>query len=258
MDDRMLFSIRMHAASGTNHLCGAERIVGSDGLREVAGRMVDRVMKHGPAAFSSIRIQIESVAPETVRSISLLPVRTTVCDGPDEAAGQVRRFLAEAGVAPVAAQEALAAIAQGAAPGGQNMRGAMIIHGTTGERLEPDHARGVRVSRIDAAREVREELKAYLDKLGIGHFRVLEAVLVASKAAAVPGVMAEICRSDDPDYTTGYVASPRFGYVRVEEMKRRGDPLGGRAFFVASRDAVPGIMETLEKIPYLVSEIPHV
>lgn len=258
MDDRLLFSIRMHAASGTVHLCGAERIVQGDGLREVAGNMVDRAMKHGPSALSSIAIQIDPIAPDTLRRIPLLPIHTGRSPGLEEAVREACRLLADAGVSREAARSAIDAVAQGAAPDGGNMRGAMIVHAATGERLEPDRARGIRVTRIDVAREVREQLKDYLHKLGISHPRVLEAVLIASKVAAIPGLIAEFCRSDDPDYTTGYVASPRLGYVRLEHIKRQGDPLGGRVFFVASRDAVPGIIEALETIPYLVSEIPHV
>jgi len=258
MDDRSLFSIRMHAASGTRHLCGAERIVHGDGLGEAAGNMVDRAMKHGPGVLSSIAIQIDPIAPDTLRRIPLLPIHTVRSAGPEEADREVCRLLADAGVSGKAARESLAAVDHGAAPDGGNMRGAMIVHGATGERLEPDRARGVRVTRIDAAREARERLKDYLQKLGIGHPRVMEAVLIASKVAAIPGIIAELCRSDDPDYTTGYVASRHLGYVRLEHMKRQGDPLGGRAFFVASRAAVPGIIEALETIPYLVSEIPHV
>ena len=50
--------------------------------------------------------------------------------------------------------------------------------------------------------------------------------------ASLSSVRAEICWSDDPDYVAGYVASRHGGYVRFPHMKERGDPLGGRIYFV--------------------------
>ena len=38
--------------------------------------------------------------------------------------------------------------------------------------------------------------------------------------------------TDDPDYVTGYVGSPLHGYGRITVMKDKGDPVGGRVFFV--------------------------
>jgi 6-carboxyhexanoate--CoA ligase len=47
-----------------------------------------------------------------------------------------------------------------------------------------------------------------------------------------PGIVAELCWSDDPDYVTGYVADPTHGYQRISRMKAAGDGYGGRALFV--------------------------
>ena len=50
--------------------------------------------------------------------------------------------------------------------------------------------------------------------------RVKEALMLASKAASWPDVIAEVCISDDPDYTTGYIASKELGYLRIPNIKR--------------------------------------
>ena len=71
-----------------------------------------------------------------------------------------------------------------------------------------------------------------LAAIGLTHFRTREALALATKVAHAPGIIAELCWSDDPDYTAGYVASPRIGYVRFPVLKLPDDPRGGRVFFV--------------------------
>jgi 6-carboxyhexanoate--CoA ligase len=112
------------------------------------------------------------------------------------------------------------------------MRGAMIMDAQTGERLEPDPERGVRVSRFDWSDETKEKMRYLLAGIGLTHFRTIEALSLATKVAHAPGMAAEICWSDDPDYTAGYVASLTTGYVRFPCLKEQGDEKGGRAFFV--------------------------
>jgi 6-carboxyhexanoate--CoA ligase len=67
--------------------------------------------------------------------------------------------------------------------------------------------------------------------------------------------MAEVCISDDPDYTTGYVASAGLGYIRIPHIKRKKDRRGGRVFFLREGASVPDVMEYLEKTPVLVNSI---
>ena len=138
------------------------------------------------------------------------------------------------------------------------MRGGMLVHGQSGKRMEPDLERGIRVSRMDLAQQVRGQAWSLLQGLELGHPRVLEALILASKVAATSGIVAEVCRSDDPEYTTGYVASRELGYVRILNMKGAGDPLGGRVFFVDGTLSVEQITRDLEKSPCLISEISRV
>ena len=112
------------------------------------------------------------------------------------------------------------------------MRGAMIMDALTGERLEPDHERGVRASRFDWSEKALESVTGSLASVGLTHFRTREALALATKVAHAPGMIAELCWSDEPDYTAGYVASPDMGYVRFPFLKQQGLSHGGRAFFV--------------------------
>ncbi len=252
---KKLYSIRMHASSDKGHLCGTERVVPKELLHVISAGMVDRAMKREEDGLVSVSIRVDAVEFGSIRKISLLPIQTLSTEDPKRAEEEALRLLTSAGVSRYAARMALKAIASGPSPEGGNMRGSMILHAERGDRLEPDPERGVRVSRMDLTAEAREDLWRLLDKRNMRHPRVLEAVVLASKVAAVTGIIAEVCRSDDPDYTTGYVASPRFGYVRIPNMKQSGDSMGGRALFVANKDFLQTLIDELERTPYLISEV---
>ena len=124
------------------------------------------------------------------------------------------------------------------------MRGAMLYDIATGERLEPDHDRGVRATYMDALHS--SEVDGCKN-----HFN--EAIVLATKVANAPGMVAEFCVSDDPNYVTGYVASKELGYVRIMKMKKMGDENGGRIFLFDSRKAsAEECIEYLQKKKVLV------
>lgn len=109
-------------------------------------------------------------------------------------------------------------------------RGAAVVDAETGERLDGLGMRGVRCSCMDCEDTCAYE--AQMGAKGLGGEHPREALILASKVAAAPGTVAELCWSDDPFYVTGYVGSPKFGYGRITVMKEKGDPIGGRVFFV--------------------------
>jgi 6-carboxyhexanoate--CoA ligase len=172
-------------------------------------------------------------------------------NSPDMSTGRsaASRILQSLGISEKSIMAALSLLSKGAAPFGHNMRGAMIIDAVNGERLEPDHERGIRASRFDWTDEALDTMTKKLAAIGLTHFRTHEALALATKVAHAPGIIAELCWSDDPDYTAGYVASPRIGYVRFPILKLQNDPRGGRAFFVD-----PGTLDMEAFIHYLQFE----
>jgi 6-carboxyhexanoate--CoA ligase len=136
------------------------------------------------------------------------------------------------------------------------MRGAIIMDAQSGERLEPDQERGIRASRFDWSEDASERIKRNLETAGLAHHRTREALALATKVAHAPGMVAELCWSDDPDYTAGYAASTGLGYVRFPCLKQSGDPKGGRVFFV-NREIVnmDALISYLETDAVLITEI---
>ncbi len=78
-----------------------------------------------------------------------------------------------------------------------------------------------------------------------------EALVLASKVQSAEGIVGELCWSDDPDYTVGYVACNGI-YHRIPKMKELGSHIGGRVFFVRSEIDRESVIEYLEKAPVLV------
>lgn len=261
--ERQLYSVRMRAAAGGpheaggRHISGAERLVAEADLEPTVAGLLRRAREHPLGKADFIRITVEPVDPGTLMLIPSLPVSSVTPPGGVEAARRLaERLLTEAGVAQAAAAAAVSVLANGAGPGGAAMRGAVVMDAAGGRRLEPDPARGVRVSRLDWAADGRRRLAEVLRAAGhavdaAAAGRVADALAMASKVAWA-GAAAEVGWSDDPDYTTGYVAAPPLGYVRIPGIKAAGDTRGGRVFFLPDHVDLNTFIHRLERHPVLV------
>ena len=241
MSESRLFSVKMRASRGGEHVSGAERIVTPSATPETASALVRRALGHSKGDPDFISLKVAAIGD--VKRIKALPVATETAATPDEGLAIAERLLREAGVER--AREVVAMMAD-AGP----MRGAMLVDADTLERLEPDKTRGVRATCMDAA-----GAQGRLPPSSKSHYA--EAIVLASKVAAVPGMVAELCISDDPDYVIGYVASRATGYRRITCMKERGDKRGGRIFVCRGiADDPSNTVRFLEETPVLVEDIP--
>jgi len=230
---------------GGRHISGAERIVSQDMVKQTTNDMLERAFSHTRGQADFINVVVEKIEKNKIQEIPLLSVHTVV--GEDVATGHhtVQEVLVQLGVTPLAVQSGMAALLSLA----DSMGGAMLLCAVTGKRLDDTGSRGVRVSRMDIADEQRF-ITLLADK-GINNTHVREALVLASKVAAAPGMVAELCWSDDPEYTTGYVASAA-GYVRIPHCKPLGSMLGGRVFFVQPDADLDSLIGYLSHQPVLV------
>lgn len=245
MSDMDYYSLKMRASQQVGegeqkreqHISGAERIVNRDSVEAVCSAMVRRAMNHSKGDPDFINVKIEKVRESDIQILKALPVTRidveTWQEGLEKAYGLV-------GNAAAGIREKLPELLHETFP----MRGAMLYDIATGNRLEPDHERGVRATYMDALHS--GEVDGCKN-----HFN--EAIVLATKVANAPGMVAEFCVSDDPNYVTGYVASKELGYVRIMKMKEMGDENGGRIFLFDSRKAsVEECIEYLQKKKILV------
>ncbi|MGB8217334.1 MAG: 6-carboxyhexanoate--CoA ligase [Candidatus Methanoperedens sp.] len=247
-----MFSVRMRASKSGKHISGAERIIEEHGISTAAQSLIDRAMSHENGRPDFINISFEALEMP-IRNITSLPLILTNINNPAEGRVLARRLLLSLGIPLFCIDKAMDLLEKGPADG-ESMRGAIIMN-LEGERLEPDKYRGIRALRMDITEEASGELACAIGREGLSPYftHISEALVLATKVASVEGTIAELCWSDDPSYTTGYVASKELGYVRIPHLKPEGDCNGGRVFFVDKIDLNNYIHE-MEKAPILVNK----
>ena len=237
-----LYSIRMRAAQGgphekgSHHISGAERIVKLEEVGTIAQSLADRALHHSKGTADFINITVDLIPPEKITYIDCLKVEEHKTSSISESHQLVTELLQGPNISETAVLKAISLL-KGL---DKSMRGAMLVDAITGERLDTGD-RGVRVSHMDS-----------FDSHALGdneHMR--EALVLASKVQSADGIVGELCWSDDPDYTVGYVACNGV-YHRLTNMKEFGSDIGGRVFFVRSDIDSESVIEYLERTPVLV------
>ena len=231
--------------NGGRHISGAERIVTFDMVKKTTDDMLERAFSHSRGQADFINIVVEKIENDQVQEVPLLSIHSKVGDSVAISHQTAQDALVKAGVTLEAAQAGMEALLSLT----DSMGGAMLLCAVTGRRLDDTKTRGVRVSRMDIAQE--DTFIAMLTDRGMNNTHVREALVLASKVASTPGMVAELCWSDDPEYTTGYVASAA-GYMRIPNCKPFGSSLGGRVFFVKPDIELDGTIEYLQHQPVSV------
>ena len=238
------FSLKMRASRGGRHISGAEKILPESGIPTHLQALLERAMRHANGEPDFVNFKLERISADSILHLNALPVRSLTAETPEAGLELMRGLLESPGVARAGEIVELLRKTHG-------MRGAVLLDADTLERLEPDPERGVRATVMDSA-ESGANMPLFSRK---DHYA--EAMVLAAKVVNAPGIVAELCISDDPDYVTGYIASKTLGYVRIAPLKQIGSPSGGRIFlFRGKREDAARTIEYLEKQPVLVHGIP--
>lgn len=244
-----MWSLRMRAAKIDNdteiHISGAEGIYEFKEIERFIKKFFKRAIEHSAGIPDKIVLTVERIK-EPIQEIKVLDVKTIFCKSPEEAKNLINEHLTKLGVSEKAISSAWNVIEN------YKLRGATLIDSVTGQRLEADKKRGVRASRLQMDKKTRIKILRKVKNLTTQPERVIEALTIASKVASTEEVIAEICISDNPDYTTGYIASKKLGYLRITNIKNEGENKGGRAFFVKTPLDIEKLIKFLEKTPVIV------
>ena len=248
----MLYSVKMRSAQGGahelggRHISGAERILPGDQLDYAVLTMLHRAREHERGCADFISLKVEEIKPQEIIYKPLLAFSTCKAATAAEGHRAAVNELVHAGVNINAAARGLAML-NGLT---DSMRGAMVLDAESGLRIDGMGERGVRASKMDCVDS--RGYDEYLQQTGLTGDHVREALVLASKVAGAEGMVAELCWSDDPNYVTGYVASPLYGYRRIPVMKERGNGVGGRIFFVRPGTDVAKLINYLEEQVVLI------
>lgn len=256
--DELIYSVRMRASTKSGrHISGAEGLYNQAEAVLSAQQYADRALCHERGRPDKVLITIEPITEEPLR-ISTLPLCTVDNKNFGKKTGKktetakvvAAKILSALGISKRAVDAAFDILRQS-----EGLRGAAILD-PEGVRLDSDLRRGVRVSRMGISSEAVKKLSIALGQQRINTSTVREALLLSSKVNHHLEIIGEICISDDPGYTTGYVASSRFGYIRIPRIKKEGLGQGGRVFFLKSEDNdIANIISYLEKLPVIVSSV---
>ena len=235
------YSVKMRASAKGAHVSGAEKIVPAAAVPRTVAQLAERALTHAKGVPDFINVKIET--PGEILRLEALNVTTHVTATAAEGRAKAAELLRGAGIVRI--DEIMSRFAE-TSP----MRGAMLLDADTLERLEPDPVRGVRATCMDDA-------ESLLKGTASGKNHYAEAIVLATKVQAAPGIVGEICVSDDPDYVTGYVATREIGYCRITTVKEKGSSDGGRIFlYRGPRERVPETIRFLERQPVVVDHVP--
>lgn len=234
-----MLNIKMRAEKNGKHVSGAERIVDEGFQDRAVLSLLKRAQSREP---DSINIKIEKINQRITR-VPIIVGPSGTDKSQTEARKKMENILDSLGYSGEKILSLFFSLPQ--------MRGAAIVDVNTLERLDPDKQRGVRVSSFDSS---NPDLSGNKD-----HKR--EAKLLASKVIACPNVVAEICVTDDVNYTFGYIASKQLGYIGITHVKEPQLEWGARVILFDGQigegsynDKVINAINYLENTPIIVEE----
>ena len=199
-------------------------------------------MQHSKGRPDFINLQIDAIPDDSIVKVPALMVATTESSTIEESHRVATQLLQQAQIHEQAIQSAFTKLSQNT----ESVSGAWLVNAITGEV----YPQTVRVSRMDA--ESDTDIHEHLQRFRCSSIHSREALILASKVLASPYVLGELCWSDDPEYTTGYV-SYSTTYHRLSPMKVYGSPIGGRAFFITDGAPVEEIILYFTSTPTWVT-----
>lgn len=253
-----MYSIKMRASRNGSHISGAERIVPARYVGQVSQQLHHRALQHPKGQPDSIVVTTTALAVDDIKYLPDLSVGQLPCESPAQAQELVTDLLSEITPHGERIWNYLATVT--------GMRGAMLVDAASGQRVEPDPERGVRASTMDHRDSIASLTSTRptsmfpinadeTDQLAPSPAKnyVQEARVLAAKVASCPHVLAELCISDDPDYTTGY-ACVNGKYYRIDNMKDAGTKQGTRVIVIERSDehAIAEISAYLENQAVIV------
>ena len=227
----MMYSIKMRCSKGGpheeggKHISGAERILREDEVEEELINVYRRAITHERGKPDFINLKIEEIDEDEIIYKKRLKINQHHVDSKEEGLNLAKELLKENSVSEESAEKGIQSILDLE----DSIHGAMLIDKDSGERLDDKGIRGVRVTGIASA-----DITKYKESLkndGREGLHLEEALILASKIASCKGIVAELCWSDDPSYVIGYIGTKE-NYERIPILKDKGNPVGGRVFFV--------------------------
>lgn len=238
-----LYNIRMRSANNNEHISGAERLTTYRNIHKIASQMIDRSLHHDRGVPDFISLKIEEIKEPIKRIPPIYQIKTVENKDIKTTLSTIINLLQ-----PLMIDENTINTMYETVLNSENIPGAIFIDVHTGKRIT-SRAHSVRVSRFDW--ESRTKTRFIEENPQCRSERILEAMALASKVQAA-NLVAELCCSDDPNYTTGYLAF-NDTYIRIPNMKQINNFNGGRVFLIdQEKQSLEETIHFLQWTPVLI------
>ncbi|MCU5746304.1 6-carboxyhexanoate--CoA ligase [Staphylococcus sp. SQ8-PEA] len=226
-----MYSVKMRSSQQGEHLSGAETICEAHQIDQTISKFFHKGFTHQNGDSDALNIKVQKIT-QPLRHLNALSIL-------EEESADLSALSQSHGITDQALQRGLEYIHDKT-----RYTGALILSKETGERLDRTGVRGIRATHF--CFKSLQERRLLND-------RVQDALAIATIITSYPGVIGELCVSDDLHYTTGYFASKDTGYHRLYHVKEDHSRAGGRIIFVNDDIAINDFIEFLEIIPKQVN-----
>lgn len=256
MTDQLYVSIRMRIHQEGLHLSGAEDLVPVQNLgirlQEFTERFFPFLENATTVPPPKLNFTIDPVPQKNILKKSLLSVQTLNT----QSFGETNEILSEILSILLSRSPAIRILDLFKSELlSKNPRNGALLVTPEGEFLLKEYPEGVRTTHVGCTPSLREKVVQYFSsRLQPPHHRFIEALILASKVISSDDVIFELCASDDPNYTTGYLASKGFGYLRIPHIKPPGYNKGGRIYVVKEGANLQELINFLRSTPVLFTE----
>ena len=261
--DQTYVSIRMRIHRDGIHLSGAEDLVLEKDLGEKVHEFSRKLFpflenaSHLPPA--QLIITVDPIPVGKIIERTLLPVQIMESHSETETLTKLHSLLSE--ILPNGSASGILDIFHSEILSKKVRNGALLVT-PSGKYLMAEFPEGVRTTHVGCASDLRKHLQQELSSLlQKPYHRFLDALILSSKVLLFQDILLELCVSDDPHYSTGYMASRQFGYVRIPHLKPESHDMGGRLYVVKENVDLSNLLGFLRTTPVLfigpASQIPR-
>ncbi|MHB1285636.1 MAG: 6-carboxyhexanoate--CoA ligase [Leptospirales bacterium] len=228
----VLYSLRMRAFNGQKHLSGGEDIVDNVALKTRLLELLDQGLEPSSKQLidppHSINIRIDPVHTKDIKTISLLPVYCLKTKRLEETWFFLKKAFEGMGeVFGISGTLGYQQAEKLLSDKNDATTGASLLLPNAESRIP--NGDGIRITHFGINPSLKDELtqESAIHALGSGR-RFIEALQISSKILSHEKTAFELCLSDNPEYTTGYLSVRGVGYIRLPFVKPPGLRAGGR------------------------------
>lgn len=231
-----------HLKGGT-HISGGECITSLDMLETEVSNLIKRALNHPKGNSDFINISIQKIH-ENSKINYIKPLKISTFNS-----SYIPKIFKKLGF-----NEEKISLTIDTLLSLKNLKGALLVSFDNFEKFEENI---VRCTNMDYSLKIKPYLNKFLEENCFYGKYLKDALCLSSKVCNHENIICEVCISDDKNYTTGYIGSKKFGYVRIENFKPKNHDYGGRIIFIKDKDKLQETIDYLKNEIVIINSLPE-